>query len=140
MSYYDMFGWYTSILHPGREAPAPQNTSETTTPGELRANWDGYKWVMMEYVAPPPPPPPVVYVPPAITMRQARLTLLAAGLLDDVEAAINALPEPQKSAAKIEWEYSNEVQRHNGFVSALAPALGLSEAQLDTMFIQGSQI
>jgi hypothetical protein len=58
MSYYDMFGWYTSASHPGREAPAPQNTSETTTPGELRANWDGYQWVMMEYVSPPAPPPP----------------------------------------------------------------------------------
>lgn len=140
MSYYDMFGWYTSTVYPGREAPAPQNTSETETPGELRANWDGYEWVNTPYSPPPPPPPVVVYVPPAITMRQARLTLLAAGLLDDVEAAINALPDPQKAAAKIEWEYSNEVQRHNGFVSVLAPALGLTEAQLDTMFIQGSQI
>jgi hypothetical protein len=67
-------------------------------------------------------------------MRQARLALLGAGLLDDVSAAINALPSPQKEAAQIEWEYSQEVQRHNGFVSQLAPILGLSEAQLDSLF------
>lgn len=84
------------------------------------------------YVPPEPQPP---QVPASVTMRQARLALLGAGLLDDVDAAINALPSPQKEAAKIEWEYSQEVQRHNGFVSVLAPMLGLSEAQTDALFI-----
>lgn len=84
------------------------------------------------YVPPPPAPP---YVPVAVTMRQARLALLGAGLLDDVDAAIEALPSPHKEAARIEWEYSQEVQRHNGFVSMLAPALGLTDAQTDALFI-----
>lgn len=74
-------------------------------------------------------------VPARVTMRQARLALLNAGLLDDIDAAINALPSPQKEAARIEWEYSQEVQRHNGFVSVLAPALGLTEAQTDALFV-----
>lgn len=74
-------------------------------------------------------------VPASVTMRQARLALLGAGLLDDIDAAINALPSPQKEAARIEWEYSQEVQRHNGFVSVLAPALGLTEAQTDALFV-----
>lgn len=85
--------------------------------------------------APPPPPPPV---PQAVTMRQARLVLLGAGLLSQVEAAIDALPSPQKEAARIEWEYSQEVQRYNGFVAVLAPALGLSESQIDQMFFAAS--
>ena len=54
--------------------------------------------------------------------------------LSSVEAAIDALPEPTRTEAKIEWEYSSEVQRHNGFVSDLAPMLGLSEADLDNLF------
>lgn len=83
-------------------------------------------------------PPPAV--PAAVTMRQARLALLGAGLLDDVEAAINGLPSPQKEAARIEWEYSQEVQRHNGFVSVLGPALGLTEAQTDALFIQAATL
>lgn len=87
-----------------------------------------------------PPPPPVPVVPTAVTMRQARLALLGAGLLGDVEASINALPSPQKEAARIEWEYSQEVQRHNGFVSVLAPSLGLTESQLDQMFIQAATL
>ena len=74
-------------------------------------------------------------VPFAVTMRQARLALLAAGKLTLITTAINALPEPQRSAALITWEYSTEVQRHNGFVSQLAPALGMTEQQIDQLFI-----
>lgn len=84
------------------------------------------------------PPPPVA--PTSVTMRQARRALLDAGLLNDVEVAINWLPSPQKEAARIDWEYSQEVQRHNGFVSLLAPSLGLTEAQLDQMFIQAATL
>ena len=77
-------------------------------------------------------------VPSEITMRQARLALLGAGMLSGVEVAINAMSEPTKSAAKIEWEYSNTVQRHNGFVSQLGPALGLTDEQIDALFIAAS--
>ena len=138
MHYFDPYGWYTSTPMAGREADvAPDNTSETTTPGALRANWTGYEWVEVAYKAPLPdvPTPSVVQVPAAVTMRQARLALLGAGLLDDIDAAINALPSPQKEAARIEWEYSAEVQRHNGFVSVLAPLLGLTDAQTDALFV-----
>lgn len=74
-------------------------------------------------------------VPSSVTMRQARLALMAAGKLAAVESALAALSEPAKTAALIEWEYSNEVQRHNGFVSQLAPALGMTEAEIDALFI-----
>lgn len=108
---------------------------------DLGADAPQYQALMDEIAAtyvPQPPPAPVV--PFAVTMRQARLALLGAGLLDDVEASINALPSPQKEAARIEWEYSQEVQRHNGFVSVLAPSLGLTESQLDQMFIQAATL
>lgn len=78
---------------------------------------------------------PTTIVPSIVTMRQARLALLAINKLAQVEATIASLPSPQKETASIEWEYSNEVQRHNGFVSLLAPALGLSEQDLDQLFI-----
>lgn len=80
------------------------------------------------------PATPVVPVPASVTMRQARLALHATGKLTAVEAAINALADPPKTAARIEWDYSNEVQRHNGFVASLAPALGLNDTQLDDLF------
>jgi len=78
--------------------------------------------------------------PKSVTMRQARLALHAAGLLGGVDAAIAALPEPTKTQAQIEWEYSNEVQRSNGIVAQLRPVLGLSDAQLDALFISAAAI
>ena len=87
---------------------------------------------------PEPADIPDTVIPDTVTMRQARLALLSAGLLSAVNAAIAALPEPQKSAAEIEWEYSQEVQRHNGLVVQLAPVLGLAENDLDQLFIDAA--
>ena len=79
-------------------------------------------------------------VPQEVTMRQARLALLAAGKLTQVETAINAMPEPDKSAARIEWDYSNTVQRNNAFVALLGAALGMSGAELDSLFTTASTL
>jgi hypothetical protein len=84
--------------------------------------------------------PPSPAIPQSVTMRQARLALEGAGKLDDVDAAIAALPLPTRKLAQIEWEYSNEVQRHNGIVSQLGPALGLTEAQIDALFVAAAAL
>ena len=73
-------------------------------------------------------------------MRQARLALLQAGKLAMVDTAIAGLPEPDRTAAQIEWEYSQEVQRDKPFVLMLAPALGLSEEDLDSLFVLASTL
>lgn len=79
-------------------------------------------------------------VPISVTMRQARLALLGAGLLASVDSAIAAMPSPQKEAAQIEWEYSAEVHRNKALVQSLGPALGLTDAQIDTLFINASKL
>ena len=85
-------------------------------------------------------PPNVVYVPAEVTMRQARLALHAAGKLAAVNAAIAALPDPPKTAALIEWEYSSTVRRDSQFVAMLGPALGLDATALDALFIGASKL
>ena len=79
-------------------------------------------------------------VPREVTMRQARLALLENGLLANVQPAINSLPEPDKTKAQIEWDYSNALQRSNPFVDVLGAALGLSSQDLDDLFIQASAL
>ena len=69
-----------------------------------------------------------------VTMRQARLALHQKGLLHQVSLIIASLPEPDRTKAEIEWEYSQEVQRYNGFVSVIGPALGLTEETTDDLF------
>lgn len=81
-----------------------------------------------------------ITVPIAVTMRQARLALLEAGKLNMIPTIINSLPSPTKEAASIEWEYSSEVQRHNGFVAQIGPALGMSSAEIDALFIRAAQL
>lgn len=79
-------------------------------------------------------------VPQSVTMRQARLALLGAGLLQNVEAAIDAMDEPARTAARIEWDYSSEVFRSKPFVQQLGTALGLSSEEIDQLFIAAAGI
>jgi len=80
------------------------------------------------------PPLTLAPVPQSVTARQARLGLLGAGLLDDVEAALASLEGPQGRAARIEWEYALEIRRDSPLIAALAPALGLTGEQVDDLF------
>lgn len=79
-------------------------------------------------------------VPKAITMRQARLALLQAGLLQTVNDALATMPGAAGDAARIEWEYSQEVQLDKALVLALMPALGLTPVQLDQLFITAASL
>ncbi|GAB3190787.1 hypothetical protein [Hydrogenophaga aquatica] len=78
--------------------------------------------------------PPAVPVPVAVTMRQARLALLGAGLLAQVNAAIAAMAGAEGEAARIEWEYAQEVRRDSPLVAGLSAALGLTDETLDNLY------
>lgn len=85
-----------------------------------------------EFIRPPDPPPAV---PAEVTMRQARLALLNAGLLDTAQAVIDALPMPQQRQAQIEWEYALSVRRDHPLI-ALMIAEGLATAEeVDGLFV-----
>ena len=79
-------------------------------------------------------------VPASITMRQARLCLHKHGMLAGVQPAIDALPEPDRTAAQIEWDYSAAVERERGFVLVIAQALGITDEQLDALFIEAATL
>ncbi len=80
-------------------------------------------------------------VPAVVTMRQARLALLGAdGLLSQVDAAIAAMPEPERSAAVIFWEYSTTVERDNAFVRQLSTGLQLTSQQVDALFVAAARL
>ncbi len=86
------------------------------------------------------PPFATVPVPQSVTARQARLALLAAGLLSSVEQGLAALPGPQGEAARIEWEYALEIRRDSPLLSAIGMGLGFTEAQIDALFLAASAL
>lgn len=69
-------------------------------------------------------------VPQQVTMRQARLALLSAGLLDDVEMLITAAGR----AAQLEWEYAAVVDRSNLAIAIMQQQMALTDAQIDDLF------
>lgn len=69
-------------------------------------------------------------------MRQARLALLGAGLLDDVEAVISAAGR----VAQIEWEYAAVVDRSNPAVAAVQQQQALTDAQIDDLFREAAKL
>lgn len=73
--------------------------------------------------------------PKMISMRQARLALLAAGLLPSVDAAIAAMTGTAGDAARIEWEYAQEVRRDSPLLAGMMAALGMTDEQVAGLFV-----
>jgi len=65
-----------------------------------------------------------------VTMRQARLALHQASLLDAVEQAVAVSDTP----VQIEWEFAHEIRRDWPTLTALASVLGLSDLEVDQLF------
>jgi hypothetical protein len=115
------------------ETVAPETTALKPPEFQLgyKTVWTGDAW---EQEALPP------QMPTSITMRQARLALLGAGLLDAVTAAVAAMPEVAGQAARIEWEYATTVERSSSLIASLTDALGLDDAAIDALFMTASTL
>lgn len=71
-----------------------------------------------------------------VTPRQIRQALILSGIsLSLIDSALDSLPEPTRSLALAEWEYSNEFQRNRPLVSNVAQLLGWTEDQIDALWI-----
>jgi len=91
-----------------------------------------YEWRegLVRLPDPPPPPPPSEPVPQRVSALQARRALLAADMLDQVEAAIARQPR----AVQITWEYATEIHRDDPMLVEVAQAIGLNTNTLDDLF------
>jgi hypothetical protein len=57
------------------------------------------------------------------------------GLLDPINAAIAAMPNPDRTVASLAWHGDAKLARRGKTVLGLAAALGLTDAQVDALFI-----
>lgn len=74
------------------------------------------------------------FVPIKITRLQAKLQLLEIGLLDEVEEIVK-----QDRKVELYWSDATNFYRTDEILLGMATALGLSDAQLDDLFLQASK-
>ncbi len=123
---FDASDWFCFPVQP-TEPPAQEGMiAERAMPDQVDGVWHE-RWVLV--------PAPPVPVPERVDMAQARLALFQAGLLSQVDAAIDAIPDPtQRETARIEWEYRTTVRRDSQLVAGLGASLGLTDEQIDDLF------
>ena len=85
-------------------------------------------------------------VPVRVTRWQLRAQLAILGLEANVTAALNALPDSTqaeqefKIKAQYAWDYSNNIERTSPTVSMIQVVLGLTDSEVDDIFINAYQI
>lgn len=97
-------------------------TSETA---EIGDEWDG-----SEFTTPPAPPAP--FLPIEAWRFEAAIQI--AGIKDQIDAAIEDLPEPDRTVAKAKRARIVEYHRNDPLIAALAPAVNLDEAAVDALW------
>lgn len=83
-------------------------------------------------------PSPSATIPQSVSRFQARAALHLAGLLDEVEAMMAAQEAP--ALAKLAWADAQEFERASPTIAAMAGQIGLTDAQLDELFITAAGI
>lgn len=106
----------------------PENAIEVSiAPESALDKWDGEKWIK------------AILAPQKISTAQGHLALIEYGKYQEAVAFIEAIPNPtQKLIAEVNFYRRNDWQRDNETLLVLASALGISDAELDQMFIYGS--
>jgi hypothetical protein len=79
------------------------------------------------YVAPPPP------VPTIVTRFQARAALVQAGYFTQIDDFMAALPKTD--IRRMAWEDATEFDRTSTTLLAMQQMLGLSDSQVDDLFV-----
>ena len=79
-------------------------------------------------------------VPQTVGRAQARIALMQAGLLDQIEAALQALPEPPRLLAMEAWNSATSFNRNGTLINMLKSNVGLTDEQLDALFIAAAAI
>jgi hypothetical protein len=94
-------------------------------PPSPNAQWNGTAWVE---------PPP--YVPQEITRLQGMMALQNAGLLDQAEALV----AQADATTQLAWANATHFVRTSPTLLGLAAQLGLTDAELDALFVDGASI
>jgi hypothetical protein len=127
--------WQTTSEPPERiRAKYPEGTIEAPLKPGPDYEFDGSNW---QYVAPPAPTPEETVLAP----YQFHAMLEIAGLDQTVRQEIDGMADGRdKAAARAKFERANNFYRTDPLVSALATQVGLTEEQIDTMWMEAAAL
>ena len=78
-------------------------------------------------------------VPDSISQMKLRKQLILSGIsIASIDALIQSLPQPNRDLIYTMWEYAVVFDRHNPELNAMAGMLGVTQQQLDEIFINGN--
>jgi hypothetical protein len=83
---------------------------------------------------------PTITVPYEVQLWRIRTVLKLMQLETQIESAIEAMPEPSKTAATYIWKFGTTVERASQTVLLLQSALQMTNEQVDDLFIQADAI
>jgi hypothetical protein len=108
----------------------------TATPDVAELN--GWVEAVGEYATIPTP----VVIPDSVTMAQARKALnqhgITAAMVDTAIAGIE--DDGERTDAQIDWEFATHVRRDSELVVSLGAELGLSESEIDALFVEAVKL
>ena len=102
------------------ETPQPSYDPATQT-----CQWVDGAWAVADIVVP---------VPDRVPMWALREAVMQAGQKAAIEAAMNALPEPDRSIAWNRWEYKDVILRQSAIILSLQSALGWTSEYVDDLY------
>lgn len=104
----------------------PEYNPETQTP-----KWINQQWIIIDIPK---------QVPDEIPLWAFRAILRLNNLKNNVDAMIDALPEPNRSLAIEQYEYGNYIVRTHPLVVNIGDQLGLTPDDIDDLFISAKQL
>ncbi len=132
-----------TTVNPAIPADAKEISAEDHT--RLVEYPDAWRWqngALVAYEPPPLSPEEARATMRPLTARQLRLGLLNAGISPSVvTATIGGMPAgPDKDKAQIEWEYATTFNRVHPLIATVGGALGLTDDQIDVMWIAAANL
>jgi hypothetical protein len=133
----DIEGYYVGFGGPNTQLQQGQTEVPFAPPLDIiKARWVNNQWIeaaSQEEIA-------EANTPLEVALWKVRAVLTVMGLETSVTQALSNLPEPNRTAALAIWDRGNTVDRFSPTVMFLQNVLGLSDFQVNNIFIEADKI
>jgi hypothetical protein len=133
----DNFFWVSEVLPPSFNS-LTQKVSELS-PEFVDTTWR-QRWLVVPLSVSEIAAAAAALVPISVTRVQARMALAEAGLLLQVDGAVNAMTGLTGEFAKIKWFDATQIDRGDPLVNQMGALLNKNPGQMDALFVRAAQL